>query len=308
MRGHRAVPLVVLLAVTLMWLVAASGSADADAIGHSASGQTTAWAAAGPSSVRASTPASGTLARSWSVQRSAVSRPSADETELKRAETSAGPPYGAMVAGVGAIGLGAMLLVMALLGGMGKPEMSLEKRIAAYTGKAPVLATPKPAPQGVTAQAVDIAAKALASNRGFEIRLGARLEAAGMSLKAAEWLLLHVGIAFASAASVFLLSGGDVLLAVLAFVAGAVLPWVYLGIKRSRRLKAFNAQLPATLQLMAGSLQAGLSLAQGMDTIVREGADPVAGEFRRALVETSRSRKPWTPSRSGCRATTSDGP
>jgi tight adherence protein B len=37
---------------------------------------------------------------------------------------------------------------------------------------------------------------------------------------------------------------------------------------------------------MAGSLQAGLSLAQGMDTIVREGADPIAGEFRRALVET----------------------
>ncbi len=37
---------------------------------------------------------------------------------------------------------------------------------------------------------------------------------------------------------------------------------------------------------MAGSLQAGLSLAQGMDTIVKEGAEPVAGEFRRALVET----------------------
>jgi tight adherence protein B len=36
---------------------------------------------------------------------------------------------------------------------------------------------------------------------------------------------------------------------------------------------------------MAGSLQAGLSLTQGMDTIVREGAEPVAGEFRRALVE-----------------------
>ncbi len=37
---------------------------------------------------------------------------------------------------------------------------------------------------------------------------------------------------------------------------------------------------------MAGSLQAGLSLSQGIDTVVREGADPIAGEFRRALVET----------------------
>jgi tight adherence protein B len=59
-----------------------------------------------------------------------------------------------------------------------------------------------------------------------------------------------------------------------------------LGRKQSKRLKAFNSQLAATLQLMAGSLQAGLSLPQGMDTIVREGAEPMSTEFRRALVET----------------------
>ncbi len=37
---------------------------------------------------------------------------------------------------------------------------------------------------------------------------------------------------------------------------------------------------------MAGALSAGLSLAQATDTVVREGTDPMAGEFRRALVET----------------------
>ena len=37
---------------------------------------------------------------------------------------------------------------------------------------------------------------------------------------------------------------------------------------------------------MAGSLKAGLSLAQALDTVVREGQEPIAGEFRRALVET----------------------
>ena len=76
-------------------------------------------------------------------------------------------------------------------------------------------------------------------------------------------------------------------MAVAGWLGGAAwLAWMYLGFKQSRRLKAFNAQLAGTLQLMAGSLQAGLSFAQGMDTIVREGAEPVAGEFRRALVET----------------------
>jgi tight adherence protein B len=191
-----------------------------------------------------------------------------------------------MVGGLTAIGIGCVVLVLAVLGGMGKNELSLEKRIAAYTGKGTGQRVSTPAPQGVAAQAVDIAAKALAGNRGFEARLASRLDVAGMSLKPAEWLLLHAGIAVGTATFLLLLTGGVGLMVVVGLVAGVFLPWFYLGLKRSRRLKAFNAQLPATLQLMAGSLQAGLSLAQGMDTIVREGADPIAGEFRRALVET----------------------
>jgi len=69
-------------------------------------------------------------------------------------------------------------------------------------------------------------------------------------------------------------------------VLGAVVPWVYLSMKKKRRIAAFQAQLADTLQLMAGSLSAGLSLAQSVDTVVREGSDPMASEFRRALVET----------------------
>ncbi len=73
---------------------------------------------------------------------------------------------------------------------------------------------------------------------------------------------------------------------VLFLALGAVGPWVFLGLKRSRRRKAFNSQLPDTLQLMSGSLAAGLSLAQSVDTIVREGVEPVSTEFKRVLVET----------------------
>jgi tight adherence protein B len=169
---------------------------------------------------------------------------------------------------------------------MGKDTMSLEDRIAVYTGKGGPQRSAVVAPQGAKEQFLGIANRALASNKGFEMRLGARLDAAGMSLNPAEWLLVHAGIALGVTAAVFTLTGGDLLMSAVALAVGIVVPWVYLGRKRNRRLKAFNAQLPATLQLMAGSLQAGLSLAQGMDTIVREGADPVAGEFRRALVET----------------------
>ena len=61
---------------------------------------------------------------------------------------------------------------------------------------------------------------------------------------------------------------------------------MWLGFKRSRRRKTFSKGLPDTLQLMAGSLTAGLSLAQSIDTIVNEGIEPISSEFRRVLVET----------------------
>ena len=47
----------------------------------------------------------------------------------------------------------------------------------------------------MTAQAVDIATKALQANRGLEVKLGDKLEAGGLALKPAEWLLIHAGIA-----------------------------------------------------------------------------------------------------------------
>ncbi len=37
---------------------------------------------------------------------------------------------------------------------------------------------------------------------------------------------------------------------------------------------------------MSGSLTAGLSLAQSLDTIVREGQEPVTSEFKRVIVES----------------------
>lgn len=73
---------------------------------------------------------------------------------------------------------------------------------------------------------------------------------------------------------------------VLGLILGAALPWFYLGFRRSRRLAAFSSQLAETLQLISGGLSAGLSMPQAIDTVVREGAEPMAGELRRALVET----------------------
>ena len=138
----------------------------------------------------------------------------------------------------------------------------------------------------MTQQAVAVAESVLEGQKGLEAALGLRLEAAGLALKPAEWLLIHAGVAVGFGVLSLLLGGGNLLYMILGLVLGLALPWLFLSFKRKRRLTAFNNQLADTLQLMAGSLSAGLSLAQSVDTVVREGTDPMAGEFRRALVET----------------------
>ena len=197
-----------------------------------------------------------------------------------------------MFLGLGLATLAGLFVLLSALGVFTKQKaQSLEDRIAAYkrTGGAGSglkgRGNPQQ-PQGVGTQAVGMAQRALDSNKGLEAALGSRLEAAGLKMKAAEWLLAHAGAAFGVALLGLLLTSGNIVVTVLMLVAGALLPWLYLGFKRKRRVKAFNAQLADTLQLMAGSLSAGLSLAQSVDTVVREGTEPISAEFRRALVET----------------------
>ncbi len=117
----------------------------------------------------------------------------------------------------------------------------------------------------------------------LETRISQRLTGAGSALTAAEWILLHAGIAVGSALVGFLFGGG--FLAVLGLLLGVMLPWMYLKFRHKRRLSKFNANLAQSLGLMAGGLQAGLSLPQAVDTVVREGNEPIAGEFKRALIE-----------------------
>jgi tight adherence protein B len=105
-------------------------------------------------------------------------------------------------------------------------------------------------------------------------------------LKPAEWLLLHVGSAIGLALLLFLIGGADVLAAVIGLALGAAIPYGYLLFKAGRRTAAFLAQLPDALQLIAGSLSAGYSLPQALDSVVREGSQPMATEFSRALVES----------------------
>lgn len=183
------------------------------------------------------------------------------------------------------------LLALAVLGVTRKDsrEARVRRRLSIYTltGRRP---TPKQeietslGTSQVARTAVELAGKVVAE-RDVEALLARRLDAAGLPLKPAEWILVHTGIALGLPLLLLLLTGGRFLVAALGLVLGAIVPWLYLSLKEQRRTAAFLAQLPDTLQLLAGSLAAGYSFPQAMDTVVREGQQPMTGEFNRALVE-----------------------
>lgn len=182
--------------------------------------------------------------------------------------------FGALALGLGFAGVLAVALA-------GPNKSSADRRLDAYFGQGKSGKRKSDATADLKGSAVALADKVVSAD--LETRISQRLAGAGSALTAAEWLLLHVGIAVGTALTFFILGGPG--LAVLGLVLGVVLPWIYLKFRHSRRLSRFNGQLAETLGLMAGGLQAGLSLPQAVDSVVREGSEPMAGELRRALVE-----------------------
>lgn len=208
---------------------------------------------------------------------------------LEDAANSLQLPKTAMYGGLAAIGLGLVVLLAGLMSAAaGGRERTVEQRIAAYGPAAAVHGGQRkgdPASFNL-AQAKDAAASMLQRNKGLEARIEQRLEAAGSALKAPEWLLLHGLIAILAGLVGLLLGGGSIFLLLVGLVLGALLPWLWLGHKRKKRVAAFNSGLADTLQLISGSLSAGMSLAQAIDAVVNEGNEPIAGEFKRVLIES----------------------
>jgi tight adherence protein B len=116
-----------------------------------------------------------------------------------------------------------------------------------------------------------------------------RLEAAGLNMRVAEFVLISLGSAFIPPLLVLAVTR-NFLVTVVVVLLGVVGPFLYLSVKASRRQARFEEQLPSTLQLLAGALQAGHSLQQAVDTVVQEAGDPIAGEFHRVLTEARLGR------------------
>jgi len=146
------------------------------------------------------------------------------------------------------------------------------------TALAGTSATHSPITQA-TLSVVDRAVRA----RGQRARVVEELDRAGLRMRPEEWIVLQLAVVVVGAMVFALLIG------VVGVLVGAVLGWlatrVVVRSKISRRAEKFADQLPDTLQLVAGALRTGFSLNQALAGVVREGTEPTASEFARALGE-----------------------
>lgn len=116
--------------------------------------------------------------------------------------------------------------------------------------------------------------------------LARRLEEADVTLRPSEWVIVHTLIAVLAGLLTTLFTGFNVLLAVLAFALGLLIPWLYLGYRASRRKAKFYEEIPDAMQMLAGSLSAGYSLPQALDNVAKESTGPLGQEINRALLES----------------------
>jgi tight adherence protein B len=155
-------------------------------------------------------------------------------------------------------------------------------RMVASVGHVPGETT-KPSESDLTKRALSLVDRAVRA-RGQRERLADEVERAGLRLRPEEWAALQLCAIVGSGAilAVLLRSPLGGLLGGVIGLAGCRL---FIRYKITRRAKAFNDQLPDTLQLIAGSLRSGFSLNQALSGVVREGTEPTASEFARALAE-----------------------
>jgi tight adherence protein B len=190
----------------------------------------------------------------------------------------------AALVGAAAFFLGWMLLGTAA---RAKADRNIAARMAAITGTPSARQTgqiPVEKGSGWIPTSVTRFGKRFADRRGFSDRLDAKLEAADVSVRSGEFVVITVVAAMVGAllGAAFLRT---LIFAGIIGVAAGVGPSIALKIALDRRADKLREQLPDVLTIMASSLRAGHSFLQALDTVAKEIAQPARDEFARVVAE-----------------------
>jgi tight adherence protein B len=138
-------------------------------------------------------------------------------------------------------------------------------------------------PESVRGRMVGVVGS-VASRGGFDRAIRRELERAGLPLRPAEYMTLHV-VGVLSAGLLSQLIFRNLLVTAVVVLLVALGPIIALGTLARKRRESFQAQLPEVLNLLAGSMRAGWGLLQAVGIVVKEMGAPAGPEFGRVVTE-----------------------
>ncbi|MCB1029983.1 MAG: type II secretion system F family protein [Acidimicrobiales bacterium] len=185
-----------------------------------------------------------------------------------------------------AVGLGAYSIGLLIT----KSDDSLSAVLSPYSD-GPVQSTETDGALAQTAilqRAVEMTEE-FAERQGFLTKVEGALERANLPLRAAEAMFFFgVGVILLALVGFFL---GGLIPGVIIVVLSVLIPPAVVNFMASRRAKKFQSLLPDTLQLLSGSLRAGYSLLQGVEAVSKEVGEPMGQELRRVITEARLGRE-----------------
>jgi tight adherence protein B len=177
--------------------------------------------------------------------------------------------------------------LMSPLPGGGKSYRELRQRLSQYSLTSSLADDPPPQSALGSSELLGKAAQvaeSLVKRTNLEESLLTRLELAGLKLRVAEFALIWVGSGLAVPLLLLVLSR-NLVITFAGAMLGVLAPFALLVLQAARRQARFDEQIPDTLQLLSGALQAGHSLLQAIDTAAKEAGEPISVEFQRVLTE-----------------------
>jgi tight adherence protein B len=119
--------------------------------------------------------------------------------------------------------------------------------------------------------------------RKYKPSLAIRLRQANLGWTPRKYYLISAGVGGALFLAWFAIVG-PVVAAVLGVAGGLLLPHLYVGFRRRRRLERFRTLFPDAIDVIVRGIKSGVPLGDCLKIVASEAAEPVKGEFK-TLVE-----------------------
>jgi len=202
-----------------------------------------------------------------------------------------------MVVGAAAVPVVAALLIagavfalaMTLLTMDGDRRSDLEKRLTGFAGDEAdaEFEADREVESNLMQDMVSLTGR-MADRIGLLNRVEDKLEQADLPFRPPEALFLYMAIIIVVLLGSFLIFGP--LGALVATAMAIIVPVLYLEMRRKKRLRKFETQLPDVLNLLSGSMRAGFSFAQGLEGVSEEASEPSKRELQRVYAESRLGR------------------